>query len=304
MKSDPMALRHAWKGSPALALGIFIGLLLGGVGASAVPAGGGPDAFTRHVAEVKKKAPAGFTVVEQRPFVVLGDEPANVVRTRAANTVKWAVEKIKQDYFTRDPAEIIDIWLFKDKESYTKYARELFHDQPTTPFGYYSPTHRALIMNISTGGGTLVHEIVHPFMRANFPACPAWFNEGLASLYEQCGERNGHIRGETNWRLAGLQEAIRGKKTLSFEKLTGTTDAQFYGGDNSLNYSQYYAQARYLCHYLQEQGLLLKYYQEFTAHAKDDPTGFKSLQRVLGEKDMAAFKTKWEAFVLKLRFPN
>jgi len=28
----------------------------------------------------------------------------------------------------------------------------------------------------------LVHEIVHPFMRANFPECPAWFNEGLASL--------------------------------------------------------------------------------------------------------------------------
>ena len=31
----------------------------------------------------------------------------------------------------------------------------------------------------------LVHEMVHPFMDADFPACPAWFNEGLASLYEQ-----------------------------------------------------------------------------------------------------------------------
>ena len=26
----------------------------------------------------------------------------------------------------------------------------------------------------TTGGGTLVHEIVHPFLRANFPECPAW----------------------------------------------------------------------------------------------------------------------------------
>ena len=34
-------------------------------------------------------------------------------------------------------------------------------------------------MNISTGGGTLVHEIVHPFIEANFPACPPWLNEGL-----------------------------------------------------------------------------------------------------------------------------
>ena len=40
-------------------------------------------------------------------------------------------------------------------------------------------------MNIATGGGTLVHEIVHPFMAANFEQCPSWFNEGLGSLYEQ-----------------------------------------------------------------------------------------------------------------------
>ena len=46
-------------------------------------------------------------------------------------------------------------------------------------------------MNIDTGGGTLVHEIVHPFIAANFPECPAWFNEGLASLYEQCGDHRG-----------------------------------------------------------------------------------------------------------------
>ena len=42
----------------------------------------------------------------------------------------------------------------------------------TTPYGYYSAAHRALIMNIATGGGTLVHEIVHPFVRANFPQMP------------------------------------------------------------------------------------------------------------------------------------
>ena len=31
--------------------------------------------------------------------------------------------------------------------------------------------------------------MVHPFVEANFPDCPAWFNEGLGSLYEQCAER-------------------------------------------------------------------------------------------------------------------
>ena len=60
------------------------------------------------------------------------------------------------------------------------------------------PVSGAQNFTVATGGGTLVHEIVHPFMRANFPECPAWFNEGMGSLYEQCSEVNGRIAGLTN----------------------------------------------------------------------------------------------------------
>jgi hypothetical protein len=127
--------------------------------------------FDFHIAQLKKRLPSSdFTIVVQPPFVVVGDEPAEVVQERAAETVKWAVDKLKQDFFTNDPQVILDIWLFKNEFSYTKHARLLFNDTPTTPYGYYSREHRALIMNISTGGGTLVHEIVHPFMEANFHA--------------------------------------------------------------------------------------------------------------------------------------
>jgi hypothetical protein len=172
--------------------------------------------YEQHVESLKKKVPQGFTIIIQKPFIVIGDESPDNVKLRAEKTIKWTVDMLKQDYFEKDPDDIIDIWLFKDEESYYKYAKEVFGDEPTTPFGYYSETEKALVMNISTGGGTLVHEIVHPFVRANFPECPVWFNEGLASLYEQCGEKNGHIYGYTNWRLKGLQTAIKqgsGKRT-------------------------------------------------------------------------------------------
>lgn len=254
-------------------------------------------AMNSHVAELKTRIPPGFTVVIEPPFVVIGDEAPQVVRSRATKTVKWAVDMLKQDYFKTDP-EIIDIWLFRDKDSYETNARALFNDTPTTPFGYYSAEHRALIMNISTGGGTLVHEIVHPFMRANFPACPAWFNEGLASLFEASAEKDNHIRGLVNWRFKGLEKSIKDGKTIPFEQLTALSEAQFYGGSES--YSQYYAQARYLCYYLQEQGLLKKFYFEFVANAKDDPTGYKTLKHVLGTDDMKAFQKQWEQFILKL----
>jgi hypothetical protein len=166
--------------------------------------------FAAHVERLKKRLPSGdFTIVVQPPFVVIGDEPAEAVKAHSERTVKWAVDKLKQDYFSKDPNDILDIWLFKDAPSYEQNAVALFGDKPTTPYGYYSSRHKALIMNISTGGGTLVHEIVHPFIEANFPNCPPWLNEGLGSLYEQSGEVDGHIHGYPNWRLPGLQQAIK-----------------------------------------------------------------------------------------------
>jgi hypothetical protein len=252
-----------------------------------------------HMKKLKEKVPTGFTAIIQPPFVVIGDEAAAIVKQRSEKTIKWAVDMLKKDYFDRDPDKIIDIWLFKDDKSYYKYAKELFGDEPTTPFGYFSEVDNALIMNISTGGGTLVHEIVHPFMHSNFPECPPWFDEGLASLYEQCREKDGHIHGLTNWRLEGLQEAIGQERVPSFKALNDMNAYEFYTQDKGTNYGQ----ARYLCYYLQEKGLLVQFYREFHKNRGQDPTGYNTLKRILDETDMSAFKKKWEAYVLELTFP-
>ena len=255
--------------------------------------------FMDHMKKLKNIVPVGFTTIVQPPFVVIGDESASIVKQRPEKTIKWAVDMLKKDYFNRDPDKIIDIWLFKDEKSYYKHAKEIFTDEPTTPFGYFSDQDNALIMNISTGGGTLVHEIVHPFVHTNFPACPPWFDEGLASLYEQCREKNGHIHGLTNWRLKGLQEAIEQDLVPSFKTLTSMSTHKFYNEDKGTNYGQ----ARYLCYYLQEKGLLVKFYHEFHKNQDKDPTGYNTLKMVLDEDDMDAFKEKWEAYVLELTFP-
>ena len=256
--------------------------------------------YAQHIMELKKKLPPkGFHVVIEPPFVVIGDEPAATVKYRSAQTVRWAVQRLKRAYFTKDPAEILDIWLFKDDASYRKHAKEIFGHTPSTPYGYFSYTEKALVMNIRTGGGTLVHEIVHPFVATNFPGCPAWLNEGLGSLYEQsASDARGRIIGRTNWRLAGLQKAIQQKRVPSFETLCSTTDDEFYNQDAGTNY----AQARYLCYYLQQQGLLRKFYHRFHADREKDPAGYDTLQAVLGREDMDKFQREWEAYVMRLRF--
>jgi hypothetical protein len=254
--------------------------------------------FAAHVERLKKTLPsADFSIVIQPPFVVVGDEAADVLKEHSEHTVKWAVDKLKQDYFSKDPKEILDIWLFKDSASYERNALAVFGDKPSTPYGYYSSAHKALIMNISTGGGTLVHEIVHPFVEANFPACPAWLNEGLGSLYEQCGEVNGHIHGYTNWRLPGLQNTIQTGTVPTFRKLMSMDQSAFYDDARGTHY----AASRYLCYYLQQRGLLVKFYREFYAHQKADPTGYTTLQRILRTRDMNAFQRRWEKYVLGLK---
>ncbi len=245
----------------------------------------------------ERYGPHGLTVLVEAPFVLIGDQEPAILRRHAEKTVRWAARRLEKDYFDRPPLDIVEVWLLGDDQSYRAHAWSVFGDRPDTPYGYFSPTHRVLIMNIATGGGTLVHELVHPYIESNFPDCPSWFNEGLASLYEQCAGVKGHIWGMTNWRLAGLQETIEAGTLPSFTALMSTTRDEFYEDDPGSNY----AQARYLCYYLQEHGRLWDFYRDFVRDVATDPTGVATLRTHVG-KDLADFQRRWERWVLTLTY--
>jgi hypothetical protein len=154
-------------------------------------------------------------------------------------------------------------------------------------------------VNGSLGGGTLVHEMVHALMEANFDDAPTWFDEGLASLFEQPGERDGHIVGLTNWRLPSLQRAIRVGRVKPLRELMETSRWTFYDAERG---GLHYAVARYLLFYLQERGLLVPYYRRFRTNVAGDSSGIASLLAVTGEYDLAALQHTWEAYVLGLSF--
>jgi hypothetical protein len=261
--------------------------------------------YTAHIEELREDTPRGFTVVAVPPFIVIGDGPPEAVRADADSVVRWAAQRLKADYFPRDPSEILNVWMFDGEESYLRNTSALFGRTPPSPYGYYSPCDKALIINIALGAGTLVHEMVHAFIEANFPDCPPWFNEGLASLYEQTDEEDGHIHGRVNWRLPGLQRAIQ--KIQKTQKGRGprladvlsASRGEFYGDERGAMY----AAARYLCYYLQEKGLLRRFYKEFHARHDDDPTGEETLADVLGAPTVDAIQPDWEAFVLGLSNP-
>lgn len=245
----------------------------------------------------ERYGPHGLSVVVERPFVLVGDEGEDALRQYGEGIVRWAVQRLEQDFFEAAPRDIVEVWLLGDDISYREHALAVFDDRPDTPYGYFTPDHQALIMNIATGGGTLVHELVHPYIDNDFPRCPSWLDEGLASLFEQCRDHDGHIWGLTNWRLAGLQEAIEAGVLPSFSELLSTTRTEFYDQDPG----SHYAQARYLCYFLQEEGRLPAFYRDFRRDVERDPTGESTLRGHVGD-DLDAFQRQWERWVLTLRF--
>lgn len=259
-------------------------------------------AYAKHIKALRARlARLGLGDLEIRiedPFVVVGEGTPTQL-ARRAETVRWAADILERDFFTRRPTAILDVFLFDTAETYEYGVQKLTGEPPGTPYGFYSHTHRGLFMNIATGGGTLVHEIVHPYVEADFPGAPPWLNEGLGSLFEQSAEREGHIVGMTNWRLAGLQKTIGRDRVPSFQALTTMDASTFYGDDSGTNY----AQARYLLYYLQENGLLRDFYRSFRTARAQDPTGFATLTAALGESDMGSFQKRWETYVGGLRFP-
>jgi hypothetical protein len=221
------------------------------------------------------------------------------VRDAAAETVTWASTLLRADFFPRDPGAVLTIWAFSDHESYMRGSSAILGIVPGTPYGFYQPCKRALVFDAGLGYGTLVHEMVHAYMDADFPDAPVWFKEGLASLFEAPGEVDGHVRGATNWRLPALQRAIAAGHAPSFARMAEGGRGDFSGKDGPA----LYATARYLCFFLQERGLLRGFYRAFRARSAKDSRGLATLQDATA-RELGPLRAEWERFVLELRYAS
>jgi hypothetical protein len=95
-----------------------------------------------------------------------------------------------------------------------------------------------------------------------------------------------------------LQACVSDARTKPFRELMRTSTREFYDDSAGVHY----AQARYLCYYLQQKGKLVDFYHRFRQNAESDPSGVTTLETILEIDDWAAFQQEWEEFVQKLRF--
>ncbi len=239
----------------------------------------------------------GYIAGIEGPFIVLGNIPEERFRQIIRYTIRACSDRMYQQYFTKKPKYTIRVYLFGDDTSYRQTAKRLWNDTGLSPFGYYKPSERALVMNIATGTGTLVHEMFHALVEPDFPDIPTWFNEGVASLYECCQVKSDKLIGLMNWRFPRLKRALSENKLVPLADLVVTTTRQFYGRGSDLHYSE----ARYFCMYLQKEGLLEKFYKKFRDNYEKDTTGRKFLEELLGKK-IDAIEKDWLKWVKTLKY--
>lgn len=251
----------------------------------------------RIVAEIRGELGEGFIIDQVEGVFFLAADGGLDEFNRCRATLERMHRFLQRDFFRKKPARPIRVYCFKDADGYDRYCRETYHQPPSTPFGFYLPGERKMVMNIATGTGTLAHEIVHPLLAEDFPSVPAWFNEGFASLFEQSRQTvDGDMEGLVNWRLKGLREAMREGRAVSLSALLRTSTREFYDESRGVHY----ATARYLCQWLQHQKQLRDFYREFRGSAEKDPTGRTALEAVT-RRPLEEIDLEWRAWVEALK---
>lgn len=134
-----------------------------------------------------------------------------------------------------------------------------------------------LIRKSSIATGTLKHELFHLLVQENFGDIPVWFEEGLASLYEESKFENGKLMGVPGWRGNILRQYFSKRPTI--EELVKMKPYQFnnvvvegepeFGTDEEWidpadqKQAVNHAMARYLMIYLQNNYDLQSLYKAF-----------------------------------------
>tara|TARA_R110002072_G_scaffold271010_1_gene430856 strand:+ start:72476 stop:73990 length:1515 start_codon:yes stop_codon:yes gene_type:complete len=137
-------------------------------------------------------------------------------------------------------------------------------------------------------GATLRHEFIHVLhwrdMNRLGQVHATWIQEGLASLvedYEVAGPSSAQtVVPVASWRT-NIVKRMKDRRVLPTIQTLADTEIQAFTRTRPL---AKYAQARTIMLYLLDQHELSAFYDQYTQHFDDDPTGIASLEAVLGKE--------------------
>ena len=235
-------------------------------------------------------------IIVRPPFVIGGDLSEAELDRCYAETVLPTKRALDLTYFDRAPDEPLTLLLYSNERAYRDVSWKLDRRNTANYYGYYIRTDRRIVVNIGTGDGTLAHELTHALGHVDFPNMPEWFDEGLASLYEEADfSADGlQLRGQSNWRLNHLLNAMQNRRLGTLESLISSREIR------EEQQAVEYAHARYFCLYLQERDLLPFFYRKFRSRAASDPSGLRTLCELLGTENLDPVDRDFRQWVIAL----
>ena len=266
----------------SVACAVAVAVLVGGGAGGAAGQPRPPTEAERVRAAVEALPVLGEIDAGATPVVVRGN-----LRPRRAREMVALVRQVKADVDRRfvaaraTPAPAVTLCLFDDADAYAAMVATFDDDDPSA-WGFYRGDLRVAVANLAASTGNLRHELVHPLIGDDFPAIPAWLNEGMGALYGTAKPTRDGFEPQVNYRLRDLQRAIRDGTLPSFAELVASDGDDVY----SDRAPTFYAMGRYLLLYLHRRGRLDAVYAALR-DAGRDPDAHLAILRA--EIDEAAF---------------
>jgi hypothetical protein len=238
----------------------------------------------------------GHRIIVRPPYILAGDLSEEELDHHYSETVLPTARALQLAYFDAPLDEPITLLLFSSERAYRDAANTLDRRDTTNYYGYYIRTDRRIVINIGTGEGTLSHELAHALGHFDFPNMPEWFDEGLASIYEEAAFTDDGLQlvGISNWRLNHLLHAMQKRKLQTLESLITSRKIRSERQDVD------YAHSRYFCLYLQERGLLPFFYRKFRANVETDPSGLRTLCEIFDTPMLDPIDRDFRKWVIEL----
>ena len=242
---------------------------------------------------LKEALPDNFRIVIRAPLLIAGDLPESTLQKLHGDVIGPVSRALRETYFHEVPRDPITIVICSTEDLFRQLAHDWDGHLDAGYHGYYQRDKRRILLDLEAGNGSLAHELTHALSHADCEQLPEWFDEGLGGLHEEAafsadGKR---LIGLNNWRCKLTRQAEKSGRLPRFEALTDPTT--FRSGDVGLNY----AVARSVCLFLQDRGLLEKYYQELRTRWPSDPNGLSTLCQVLGAKSPTQVERQFATWV-------
>jgi hypothetical protein len=231
----------------------------------------------------------GLQVVVRVPFVVAGDGDEAALDRWHGETLGPAAALFATEYFDAPPSQPITVLLLRDRDRYRGQAERILGHVSVSSHGFYRDHLRMMVVNVQSGPGAVLHELVHAMMAFDFPEAPSWLREGLAAIYEE-GLIPPSPAGPGR-RLPVLLDSIRRGELRTLESLVQAAD--FDDSRQSVNY----AQAQQFCWFLHQQGLLGRVYRQVRDNYPRDPSGEATVRRLLGHRSWAEIDARLRSFI-------